>query len=93
MPRFALISALILGASAPAFAADFNLGVTSPAEIADQHDFSSDFRAAVDLGKTSPAEISGTNFTSNGDVISTQNLETLRLLGLTSPAEIAAAKR
>ena len=93
MTRFALISALILGAAAPAFAADFNLGGTSPAEIADQHDFSSDFRAAVDLGKTSPAEISGTNFTSNGDVISTQNLETLRLLGLTSPAEIAAAKR
>ncbi len=93
MTRFALISALILGASAPAFAADFNLGVTSPAEVADQHDFGSDFRASDDLGKTSPAEIAGTDFTSNGDVISTQNLETLRLLGVTSAAEIAAAQR
>lgn len=93
MTRFALISALILGAAAPAFAADVTLGVTSPAELSAQHGFDSNFRTSNDLGKTSPAEIAGNDFTSNGDVISTQNLETLRLLGLTSPAEIAAARR
>ena len=90
MKRIALISALILGAAAPAFA---NVdGFTSPAEVAAQHDFSTEFRASQDLGVTSPAEIAGNDYVDNGDVISTQNVEVLRLLGLTSPAEIAAAK-
>lgn len=93
MTRFALISALVLGAAAPAFAEESKLGVVSPAELAAQHDFDTDFRTSNDLGKVSPAEIAGNDFVSNGDVVSTQNLETLRLLGLTSPAEIAAARR
>lgn len=92
MKRIALISALVLGAAAPAFA-DAN-GFTSPAEIAAQHDFSTDFRASADLGVTSPAELAGNDYIeNNNDVVSTQNIEVLRLLGLTSPAEIAAAKR
>ena len=92
MTRFALISALILGAAAPAFAANANLGVTSPAELSAQHGFDSNFSASNDLGKTSAAEIAGNDFTSNGDVISTQNIEMLRLLGVTSAAELAARR-
>lgn len=92
MKRFALVSALILGAAAPAFAADVTLGATSPAEIAAQHDFDSSFRTSSDLGKTSAAEIVGNDYAKSGDVISTQSFEKLRTLGVTSPAELAALK-
>ena len=81
--KFALISALVV-AAAPAFA-----DVTSPAEAAANHDFETSFMTSADLGKTSPAEIAGNDSVSS-DVISTQNIETLRTLGVTSPAELAA---
>ena len=85
--KFALISALVV-AAAPAFA-DVNLGTVSPAEFADQHGFETSFMADADLGKVSPAEIAGQG--SVGDaVISTQNIDVLAKLGVTSPAERAA---
>ncbi|MEL7213012.1 MAG: hypothetical protein AAGK92_10150 [Pseudomonadota bacterium] len=88
MTRIALIAAIAFGAAAPAFAAS-DLGVTSPAELASMNNFDATFTASDDLGKTSPAEIAGMGDAS-GDVISTQNLDALAKLGVTSPAEISA---
>lgn len=88
MTRIALIAAIAFGAAAPAFAAS-DLGVTSPAELAAMNKFEADFMVSEDLGKTSPAEIAGMGDAS-GDVISTQSLNALSKLGVTSPAEISA---
>ena len=81
--KFALISALVV-AAAPAFA-----DITSPAEANAQHGFETSFMAAADLGKVSPAEIAGQGSVGD-DVISTQNIDVLAKLGVTSPAERAA---
>lgn len=88
MTRIALIAALALGVAAPAFAAN-DLGVTSPAELAAMGNFDTSFMTSDDLGKTSPAEIAGMADTSD-DMISTQSLNILAKLGVTSPAELAA---
>lgn len=88
MNRIALISAIILGTAAPAFAVE-KLGVTSPAELAATTGFDSDFMASVNLGKVSPAEIASMAAPSD-DMISTQNAAMLAKLGVTSPAELAA---
>ena len=82
--KLALITALALSAAAPAFA-----DVTSPAEANAQHGFETSFMFDADLGTVSPAEIAG-NGVSGGDVISTQNIDTLAKLGVTSAAELAA---
>lgn len=81
--KFALISALVV-AAVPAFA-----DITSPAEAAAKHDFATNFVTDKNLGKTSPAEIADNDYASN-DVVSTQNLNDLIKLGVTSPAELAA---
>ncbi len=81
--KFALISALVV-AAAPAFA-----DVTSPAELNADHGFETSFVASNDLGKVSPAEIAGEGTVGN-DVISTQNVDVLVKLGVTSAAELAA---
>ena len=83
--KLALITALALTAAAPAFA-----DVTSPAEANAQHGFETSFIVDADLGKVSPAEIAGNDAVSGGDVISTQNIDTLVKLGVTSAAELAA---
>lgn len=90
MTRTALISALVIGVAAPAFASSYTLGVVSPAELSAEHDFETDFRASNDLGKESPAEIAGNDFTPKTDVLSTQDVYMIRALGVTSPAELAA---
>ncbi|WP_224823955.1 hypothetical protein [Cognatishimia sp. MH4019] len=92
MTRTAMISAIALTFAAPAFAADdsdlVNLGKTSPAAIADDHNDSTDFMAEEDLGATSPAVIDE----EDGDIMSTMSAEErkqLEDLGVTSPAELA----
>mgnify|MGYP001791771891 CR=1 FL=1 len=87
MTRIAFITAIALGAAAPAFAAN-DLGVTSPAELAAMTGNDTSFMSSVDLGKTSPAEIAGMGGQSS-DVISTQSQNVLAKLGVTSAAEIA----
>lgn len=82
MKTLTLISTLVI-VSAPAFA-------DSPAEMAAQHDFATSVVTDGTLGKSSPAEINGFVGTNGGDVISTQNMDMLRLLGADSPAEIAS---
>ncbi len=81
--KLALITALALSAAAPAFA-----DITSPAEANAQHGFETSFMADADLGKVSAAEIAGEGTVGN-DVISTQNVDTLAKLGVTSAAELA----
>ncbi|WP_224823824.1 hypothetical protein [Cognatishimia sp. MH4019] len=88
MTRIALIAAIAFGAAAPAFAAS-DLGVTSPAELASMSGFDASFMTSDDLGKTSPAEIAAMGDASD-DMISTQSLNALAKLGVTSPAEISA---
>ncbi|MEL6511815.1 MAG: hypothetical protein AAFQ47_15405 [Pseudomonadota bacterium] len=92
MTRTAMISAIALTFAAPAFAADnsdlVNLGKTSPAEIVDTHNDSTDFMTENDLGATSPAVIDQ----EGGDILSTMSAserDELEDLGVTSPAERA----
>ena len=91
MTRTAIISAIALTFAAPAFASDaddiVDLGQTSPAAVADEHNADSDFTADENLGATSPAVIDEAE-----DTISTMSVEErkrLEDLGKTSPAELA----
>ncbi len=96
MTRTALISAIALTFAAPAFAdmntdgAEMeNLGKTSPAAIADEHNDEGGFVADGTLGLTSPAEQFGEE---NDDIVSTmsdEEIKRLEDLGETSPAELA----
>jgi len=85
MKTLMMTAAIALGFAVPAFA-------DSAAEDVAKHDFDTSFVTDRTLGKTSPAEIHGLKGVENGDVISTQNMYALRILGADSPAEIAAAK-
>lgn len=85
MKTLMMTAAIALGFAVPAFA-------ESAAENVAKHDFKTSFVTDRTLGKTSPAEIYGQNHAENSDVISTQNMNELRVLGADGPAEIAAAK-